>query len=65
MLKSWQSGYNKILYALKYQNKNPTCQRCEWINCCKYPIRGELRYDWCELREAIFQGIYGGLGVDK
>lgn len=63
LLDRWQFEYKQQNYALKLQNTSTTCQKCSWMDSCKHHPEGRLQYDWCDLRRAIFEGIYDGLGV--
>jgi len=64
MLERWQAEYRWQYYALEQQSLSDTCKKCGWLDSCKHHPEGRLRYDWCDLRRAIFEGIYEGLGVD-
>lgn len=60
MWEAFKTRYNWIDYSLDKQKGSKTCQGCEWVDCCKQHGVG-LMYDWCDLRKAIFAGIYEGL----
>jgi MoaA/NifB/PqqE/SkfB family radical SAM enzyme len=60
MLEAFKTRYNWIDYSETRQKGSKTCQNCNWVDCCKQHGVG-LMYDWCELRKAIFTGIYEGL----
>jgi MoaA/NifB/PqqE/SkfB family radical SAM enzyme len=65
MAEAWEYAYKFKTYALKVQNQSTTCGKCEWKATCKFHESGRVMYDWCDLRIAIFRGMYDGLGVDK
>jgi len=64
MLECWQAQYKWQYYALKQQSISRSCRKCDWTDSCRHHPEGHLRYDWCNLRRAIFEGMYDGLGVD-
>lgn len=61
----WQVEYKWRYYALEQQKASMTCRQCEWSDSCTHHPEGRLRYDWCDLRRAVFQGIYAGLDVES
>ncbi len=63
MIEAFKNKYRWLNYTLRRQSESDTCQKCEWIDCCKHHGIG-LMFDWCELRKAIFEGIYTGLGLE-
>lgn len=65
LLEGWRYAYKLKIYAQNQQQKSNTCQKCEWIDSCKFHEGGRVQYDWCDLRMALFQGIYDGLDVDN
>lgn len=65
LLERWQIEYRWQNYVLEQQQSSSICRRCEWLDCCIHHPFWELKYEWCRLRKAIFQGIYDGLGVDS
>jgi len=64
LLERWQVEYRWQNYILNEQRTSGICMKCEWIDSCKHHPFWDLRYDWCRLRKALFQGIYEGLGVE-
>lgn len=60
MREAFETKYKWIEYSKIRQQESETCQSCDWIQCCRHH-GGDLMYDWCNLRKAIFQGIYDGL----
>lgn len=65
LLDAWEYSYKLKYYALKQQSQSTTCQKCEWVDSCKFHESGRIQYDWCDLRMAIFQGMYAGLNIDN
>lgn len=63
MLERWQVEYKWLNYLRKQQLLSETCKECEWLDVCRHHPYWMLRYDWCGLRKAIFQGMYDGLGI--
>lgn len=50
-------------YLFTQQKNSSICQQCEWIECCRHHPIWDLRYDWCDLRKALFEGIFEGLSI--
>lgn len=48
-------------YILSQQEQSNLCQSCDWVSVCKHHPLWDIRYDWCELRKAIFEGMLSGL----
>ncbi len=57
----WQVEYRWQNYVMEQHDNSSICLNCEWIDACKYHPQWELKYDWCEIRKAIFQGAFEGL----
>jgi len=53
--------YRWRYYLLDQQRKSKICQECDWLDSCKHHPLWDLRYDWCSIRKAIFQGMYKAL----
>jgi hypothetical protein len=64
MIEAFKSRYAWLDYSIERQKISDVCQKCEWINCCVQHGVG-LMYDWCDLRKAIFRGMYDGLNDRK
>jgi MoaA/NifB/PqqE/SkfB family radical SAM enzyme len=60
-LERLQIEYRWQKYIRAQQQSSSRCGKCEWVDCCTHHPRWELRYDWCELRRAVFEGMYDGL----
>jgi len=65
MAEAWEYSYKFKTYAQKVQNQSGKCGKCEWKAVCKFHESGRIMYDWCDLRMAIFRGMYEGLVLDK
>ena len=65
LLERWQVEYRWQNYVLEQQQSSSICRKCEWLDSCKHHPFWELRYEWCGLRKAIFEGMYEGLEVDS
>ena len=50
-------------YLLQQQSKSRICQSCDWEDVCRHHPQWDLRYDWCSLRKAIFEGMYNAFSV--
>lgn len=48
-------------YLLQQQMHSQLCLNCDWIEVCKHHPLWDIRYDWCSLRKALFEGIFLGL----
>lgn len=64
LLERWQIEYKWRKYILEQQKNSTICQSCSWSESCKHHPLWDLRYDWCKLRIAIFEGIYEGLRIE-
>lgn len=60
MLNAFKMKYSWLDYSFNRQQNSPACQKCEWFDTCRYHSIG-LMYDWCNLRGALFGGMYEGL----
>jgi len=65
LLERWQVEYRWQNYVRQQQRSSNICRKCEWIDSCKHHPFWELKYEWCGLRKAIFEGMYEGLGIDS
>lgn len=45
------------------QKLSPLCNKCRWNDICNYHLTslGEIRYDWCDVRLALWKGITKGI----
>lgn len=48
-------------YLREQQLNSKLCLKCEWIDVCQHHPLWDIRYDWCSLRKALFEGMYLGL----
>lgn len=58
-----QVEYRWQHYVEKQRRDSGICQKCEWLESCAHHPLWDVRYEWCELRKTIFQGIYEGLHI--
>ena len=63
LIERWQVEYRWQKYILDQHDNSMICKKCEWIDSCRYHPQWELKYDWCIIRKAIFEGIFNGLGL--